>query len=68
MSHLSSSEAAKLFSGDDTENANNEPNGEDIGDMSIRRGALFDFDFLWLFGVRFPVVLGRFFEAIGDIN
>lgn len=67
MSHLSSSEAAKLFSGDDTENAN-EPNGEDIGDMSIRRGALFDFDFLWLFGVRFPVVLGRFFEAIGDIN
>lgn len=61
MSLLSSSEAAKLLSGDDAENANDEPNREDIGDMSIRRGAMFGFDFLLLVGVRLSVVLGRVF-------
>lgn len=66
MSHLSLTEAANQFSGDDTEDTNDEPNGDDIGDMSIRCGALFYLISLWLVVVRLSVVLGRFFEATGD--
>lgn len=64
MLHLSSSGAAKLLSGDDTENENDELNGEDI-DTTWR---LVFFYFLPLFDVKLSVVIGRFFEASGDTN
>lgn len=35
---------------------------------SIRRGALCFFYFLPLFDVKLSVVIGRFFEALGDTN
>lgn len=60
MSHPSSSEVAKLLSGDETEDANDEPNEEDTGDKC-------GLDFL-LFGVKSSFALGRFFDEIGDIN
>lgn len=63
MLHLSSG-AAKLLSGDDTENENDELNGEDI-DTTWR---LVFFYFLPLFDVKLSVVIGRFFEASGDTN
>lgn len=65
MLHLSSSGAAKLLSGDDTENENDELNGEDI-DTTWR--LVFFFYFLPLFSVKQSVVIGRFFEASGDTN
>lgn len=54
----------KFLFGDDIENENDEFNGEDIDMM----WCFVFFYFLLLFGVKQLVVIGCFFEVLGDIN